>query len=257
MRAVVQEQREPRRGAAAVLEQGVTERAVSVDGEHGQAVGVGRVGGDRMRRVAVVRDPDDRRAVGIGLRRLVEGRPDDQELAVRRELDRRGHAVGLAFDVHRVALRPGSEPAFLVDREQPKVVGAERVEHVERAAVGVVREGLRASAWSGHDVARPLDVHQRQASLVVDREARDRVVARVGGEEEPVVPAEDDAARALEGVRRALAVDDRVVAARPGAAGEAAFGLGERPVGGAEVVDDAVLLLVRLRVEVADGAAVH
>ena len=110
---------------------------------------------------------------------------------------------------------------------------------------------------SGHDVARPLDVHQRQAPLVVDREARDRIVARVGGEEEPVVPAQDDAARALEGIRCALAVDDRVVAARPGAARRDAVDLFDRAVPGPAVVDDGIVDLVGLNVEMSTAVIRH
>ena len=77
-----------------------------------------------------------------------------------------------------------------------------------------------------------------------------RIVAAVGGEQEPSIRRENDAARALEGVRCALLAADRLADAGTATTGGDAFHFSDRSVRGPDVVDDRVADLVCLDVEV-------
>src|SRR5262249_40009528 len=95
-------------------------------------------------------------------------------------------------------------------------------------------------------------------AVLPDREARDRIVAAVGREQEAAIRREDDAGRALECIRCALLAAGRLELARPRATGRDTVDLFDRAVRRPAVVDNGVVELVRLHVEVADGlVAVH
>jgi hypothetical protein len=160
----------------------------------------------------------------------------------------RCHTIGLVVRIHRVSLRARRELALAVDRHQPDMVGAERVQHEKRAARGTIGQRFGGAAPSGHGVPRRLDVQQRELAVLAYTEAGDRIVSAIGGKQEPSIRREDDAARALVVVRPGDLVD-RPEIPGTGAARRDAFHLGDRTVRGPKIVDDGVLGLVRLHVE--------
>src|SRR6476661_3594125 len=105
-------------------------------------------------------DPENWRAIRIRRGRLVECGTDEKELLVGREREHGGHAIGLIMRVHRVSLRTRSELAIVIDRHQPDMVRAERVQHKKRAARGDVYQRLGGAAPSLHGVPRRLDIQQ-------------------------------------------------------------------------------------------------
>src|SRR5262249_53578958 len=102
---------------------------------------------------------------------------------------------------------------------------------------------------------RPLAVHKCEAAVSGHGEARHGVVAAIRSKQKPSIRREDDAPCSLEGVRRALLTADRLEGPGTGATGPDTFHLGNRTVGSAKIMNDAVPGLVRLHVKM--PTAVH
>ncbi len=135
--------------------------------------------------------------------------------------------------------------AFVIDRHQPEIVGAERVQHEKRMTRRGVRHRFSATAFC---VPRPLDVQQREAAFLTYREAGDGIVTSVGSEQKATIRRENDTARTLEVVRPVNVVDGAQFP-RTGAARQNTFHLGDRAVRRPMKVYDGVPGLVRLHIQ--------
>src|SRR5262249_61009921 len=105
------------------------------------------------------------------------------------------------------------------------MVGTERVQHEKRAARGSIGQRLGGAASSFHRIPRRAAIHQREPAVILQAEARNRIVAAIGREQKPPIRGENDAARALEGIGRALLAADRLERSGTGAARGASFRL--------------------------------
>src|SRR5215475_12876694 len=122
-----------------------------------------RIRCDLVRHAASPLDPENRRAVWIQACErdwLVESGADKNELLVRRDHDHGGYAVSLAIRIDRVPFRARRELAFGVNRHQPEVIGAERVQYEECAGLWRIGQRLGGAAPSFDRIAGGLDVHQ-------------------------------------------------------------------------------------------------
>src|SRR4029077_16839991 len=142
------------------VERGCAERAVPAHGEYDEAVGV-----------SLIRKYKLWCAVRIRRGSLVEVDVDKEEFLVRREHGHGGHTIGLALRIHRVSLLARRQLAFGVDRHQPDMVGAERVQHVKRAVRWGVGQRFGGAALSLPLVPRRLDVQQRESAVFAYTEA--------------------------------------------------------------------------------------
>src|SRR5262245_40201103 len=107
------------------------------------------------------------------------------------------------MSIRRISLRARPELAFSVNRHEPEMVGAERMQHEECAARGGIGQRFGGSALSFHGVSGRLAIHQREPTVFLYAEAGDRIVATIGGEQKLAIRRKDDATCTLEGVRRA------------------------------------------------------
>ena len=129
------------------------------------------------------------------------------------------------------------------------MIGPERVQYEQRAARGEIGQRFGRAAPSLHRVSGRLAVQEREPAVVAHAEAGNRIVAAIGCKQKATIRREDDAARALEGVRRALLAADRLERPGAGAASSNTFHLGKRAVRISMIMQDRVFDLVRLHVE--------
>src|SRR5215813_11935135 len=82
-----------------------------------------------------------------------------------------------------------------------------------------------------------------------DTETRDRVVSAIGRKQTPSIGRDNDAGRALKGIRRALLAADRLESSGTRAAREATLHLGKLAVHRTLIVHNRVPSLIRLHIE--------
>src|SRR5262249_5587800 len=226
-----------RRNSSRVMEPGCAERAIRAHGKYDKAV-----------RVSLIREHKLWCAVRIRRGSFVEVDVDEEEFLVRREHGHGGNTIGLVLRIPRVSLRAGRELAFAVDRHQPDMVGAERVQHVKRALRGTVGQRFGCAALSLHGVPRGLDVQQRESAVFAYTKAGDRIVAAISHKQKLAIWRQDDATRPLERVRP-VGLVDRPENPGTGAARGNTFRLGNRAFRRPKIVDDRVPGLICLHVE--------
>src|SRR5262249_13216514 len=121
------------------------------------------------------------------------------------------------------------------------------------------RKGQRfgRAALSVDSIASWLAIYQRKPAVLRHGKTRNRIIAAICRKQKPPIRRKDDAARALERIRRAFLTADRLERAGASASGGSARNLGDLAVRAATIMNDGVFDFICLRVQTATASIRH